>query len=157
MRMFEPTMIDQIDIFIERIHRAASDSTAINMSVIVRHLGLDIAGLLGFGYNLGMQTSEKNRFMLPMLDTGATWSSVFLHWPGSRRVRIGLVAHKIFRSLRGKYLSLVHKMISSRSSMGTDAKKDLYSILAPALGDGSEGLRQSELWAEANMFLPAGM
>lgn len=157
MRMFEPTMIDQIEVFIERIRRAARDSTAINMSVVVRHLGLDIAGLLGFGYDLGMQTSEENRFMLPMLDAGATWSSVFLHWPGSRRFRMGLVAHKIFRNLRGKYLSLVQKMISSRSSLGIDAKKDLYSILAPALGDGSEGLRQSELWAEANMFLPAGM
>lgn len=157
MRVFEPTMIDQVDIFIERIYRAARDSTTINISIVVRHLGLDIAGLLGFGYNLGMQTSEENRFMLPMLDAGATWSSVFLHWPASRRFRIGLVAHKIFRSLRGKYLSLVHKMISSRSSLGIGAKQDLYSILAPALGDGSDGLRQSELWAEANMFLPAGM
>ncbi|KAK6070466.1 cytochrome P450 3A31 [Seiridium cupressi] len=46
-------------------------------------------------------------------------------------------------------------MIKTRSAQDTDAKQDLYSILAPALDIGTEGIRQNELWAEANLFLLA--
>ncbi|KAI1454900.1 cytochrome P450 [Annulohypoxylon moriforme] len=157
MRMFEPTMVEQVDLFIQKIFLSAQKATRtpINITERARYLGLDLAGLLGFGYNLSLQDSDENRFILPMLDAGAYWSGIFLHWPNSRRFRIGLVAVKIFRQLRPKYLSLMEKMITSRAKQDKDARNDLYSIVADSLESKSGGIRQSELWAEANLFLPA--
>lgn len=156
MRIFEPTMVEQVDLFAQRIFHAAQKTTPVNITKRARYLGLDLAGLLGFGYNLDLQTREENRFMLPMLDAGAYWSGIFLHWPNSRRFRIGLIAVKIFRQLRPKYLSLMEKMITSRTKQDKYAQNDLYSVVADSLESKSGGMRQSELWAEANMFLPAG-
>ncbi|KAI2776223.1 cytochrome P450 [Daldinia loculata] len=44
-------------------------------------------------------------------------------------------------------------MIASRQRQDKDAQCDLYSVIADALDSESGGLRQSELWAEANIFL----
>ncbi|KAI1101092.1 cytochrome P450 [Jackrogersella minutella] len=155
MRIFEPTMIDQVDLFTRQILVSAQKSISVNITERARYLGLNLAGFLAFGYDLRLQTSEENRFMLSMLEAGAFWSAIFLHWPNSRRFRLGLVTVKIFRQLRGKYLSVVEKMITSRTKQDKDAQQDLYSILADALDFETGGLRQSELWAEANLFLPA--
>ncbi|KAI0188068.1 cytochrome P450 [Astrocystis sublimbata] len=75
----------------------------------------------------------------------------------ARRFRLGLVAVKTFRQLREPYFALMQKMIQSRMAEKPDAKHDLFSKLAPVLkADGdSGGLRDSELWAEANLFLTA--
>lgn len=47
-------------------------------------------------------------------------------------------------------------MIASRQRQDKDAQCDLYSVIADALDSESGGLRQSELWAEANIFLLVG-
>ncbi|KAI1465636.1 cytochrome P450 [Daldinia caldariorum] len=155
MRMFEPTMIDQINLFIQQILPSALNSAPVNITERSKNLGLNIAGLLGFGYDLGLQTSEENRFMFDMLHAGSLWSSIFLQWPNARRFRLGLISLRVFRQLRGKYLSVVEKMIASRQRQDKDAQRDLYSVLADALDSENGGLRQSELWAEANLFLVA--
>ncbi|KAK8108933.1 hypothetical protein PG984_014734 [Apiospora sp. TS-2023a] len=156
MRAFEPTMIEQVDIYLQRLHADARSSTPVNMTERSRQLGLNIAGLLGFGYDLRLQTEETNQFMLTMLEAGTLWSSVFLQWPGARNFRLGLVLVRIFREFRGRYLSIIEEMIRQRTAMAKDAKHDLYSFVADALDDKSVGgLRQSDLWAESNLFLTA--
>ncbi|KAI5917345.1 cytochrome P450 [Camillea tinctor] len=157
MRAFEPTIIEQIDIFIGNLLVSAQNSQTLDMTEETRRLGLDIAGLLAFGYDLHLQTKESHRFMLTMLTEGTFWSSVFLHFPASRRFRLGLIAVKTFRKLHEPYLSLMQKMIKSRMAEKTDAKHDLFSHIADALNTDTEsgGLRDSELWAEANLFLTA--
>ncbi|KAF7514787.1 hypothetical protein G7054_g15001 [Neopestalotiopsis clavispora] len=92
-----------------------------------------------------------------MLDAGTLWSSVFLQYPGARRFRLALVSVKAFRTLRGAYLGIIEKMINLRTGMPKDAKHDLYSFVADSLNDQSDsGIRDSELWGEANLFLTAG-
>ncbi|XXG99667.1 hypothetical protein Hte_006008 [Hypoxylon texense] len=157
MRTFESTMIEQIDVFIRNLLTSAQNSENVDMTEESRRLGLDIAGLLAFGYDLRLQTDERNRFMLDVLNAGPYWSSVFLHYPGARRFRFGLVAVRVFRKLREPYLALVQKMIGSRMAEGASAKHDLFSHVAHALSADAEsgGLRDSELWSEANLFLTA--
>ncbi|KAI1820807.1 cytochrome P450 [Xylaria intraflava] len=160
LRAFEPTMIKQVDVLLANLLRSAQKPTSasVDMSEETRRLGLDIAGQLAFGYDLKLQTEEKNRFMLTMITKGTFWSSVFLHYPGGRRFRMALVAVKAFRQLREPYFALMQTMINSRMAEEVDAKHDLFSRVAPALrseGDNAGGLRDSELWAEANLFLTA--
>ncbi|KAI1769883.1 cytochrome P450 [Hypoxylon cercidicola] len=158
MHIFEPTMLGQVDLLVRHIFRSTqrSRSTTINMTERARLLGFDLAGLLAFGYNLNLQTREDNSFVLAMLEAGFFWSSVFIHWPLTRRFSIALAALKVFRKLRSQYLSLIEHIISSRTKQDKNAQHDLYSIVADEL-DSSEpdGIRESELWAEATVFLPA--
>ncbi|KAI1799836.1 cytochrome P450 [Daldinia bambusicola] len=139
MRIFEPTMIGQVNLFVQQILPSALNLAPVNITE----------------YDLGLQTSEENRFMVNTIHAVSLWSSIFLHWLNSRRFRLGLVSLQVFRQLRGKYLSVVEKMIASRQRQDKDAQRDLYSVLADALDSENGGLRQSELWAEANLFLVA--
>ena len=158
MRAFEPVMIEQVDVYLRRLLADFRSSTPVNMTERSRQLGLNIAGLLGFGYDLGLQTEETNQFMLTMLEAGTLWSNVFLQWPSARMFRLGLVLVRVFREFRGRYLSLIEEMIRQRTAMAKDARHDLYSFVADSLNDKSGGsLRQSDLWAESNLFLTAGM
>ncbi|KAI1206912.1 cytochrome P450 [Annulohypoxylon truncatum] len=154
MRIFEPTMINQVDLFITYLLQSAKESIPVNITERSKYLSFNLAGLLGFGYDFGMQTSEENKFMPMMLEAGEYWSNIFFQWPNTRKFRLGLVFVQVLRQTRGKYLALVEKMITSRTKQEKDAQQDLYSILAGSLDTGAGGLRQSELWAEANLFLP---
>lgn len=50
---------------------------------------------------------------------------------------------------------MMERIVTARMSEEKHARHDLYSIVADALDAKSGGLRQSELWAEANFFLTA--
>ncbi|KAI1179968.1 cytochrome P450 [Nemania sp. FL0916] len=160
MRIFEPNMLEQVDIFLRRVLKSTqtpgSAPNSINMTESARLLGFDLAALLAFGYNLHLQTRPDNSFVLPMLEAGFFWASVFIHWPLTRQFSIGLALLTVFRRLRSQYLSLVQNMISSRIKQDKHAHHDLYSIVADHLDQSKpDGIRQSELWAEATLFLPA--
>ncbi|TVY83920.1 Cytochrome P450 monooxygenase apf7 [Lachnellula suecica] len=155
MRTFEPIMIEQVDIFCRNLLSQSQSSTPANMSVQTRRLGLNIAGLLAFGYDLRLQTSDDNRFMETVMDTGTFFSNLWLQFPAGRKLRIAFLMLSPLRKLREKYLGLMENMMTSRMSLPKDAKHDLYSFVAEALDAKSDGLRQSELWGEANMFLSA--
>ncbi|KAI1328421.1 cytochrome P450 [Xylariaceae sp. FL0255] len=157
LRAFEPVVIQQVDILLANILHSAENSAPFDVSEQAQRLGFDIAGHLAFGYDLQLQTEERNRFMLNMVTKGSLWSSVFLQYPSMRKFSIGLLAVKSFRQLLGAYLGLVQRMIDARISERIDAKHDLYSRVAHALSqEGTGGIRDSELWAEANLFLTAG-
>ncbi|OTA98268.1 hypothetical protein M426DRAFT_17586 [Hypoxylon sp. CI-4A] len=158
MRIFEPTVIEQVDLLVQHIFHSTQgpQSTTIDMTERARMLGFDLAALLAFGYKLDLQTREENGFILPMLEAGFFWTSVFLHWPSTRKFSIGLVFLPVFRRLRRRYLSLVEYIISSRTKQDKDAHYDLYSVVADELDSTKSGsLRAGELWAEATLFLPA--
>ncbi|KAI1821155.1 cytochrome P450 [Xylaria intraflava] len=161
MRIFEPTMLEQVDLFMRHIFdstRGSSSSTTatINMTERARLLGFELAGLLAFGYDFSLQTRERNRFILPMLEGGLWWSSMFLHWPFIRNLSISWAGPKPFRLLRLKYLSLIEHAVTTRTKQDKDAQHDLYSVIADHLNSSEpDGIRETELWAEATVFLPA--
>jgi cytochrome P450 len=162
MRVFEPKMIEQVDLFASQLLAASRSSRPVNMTEQTRLLGLNLAGLLGFGYDLGLQTNEENRFMLTVLDFGTFYSSLFFQYPLAKNIRyLNRVtfwkAPSPFLQFGGKYLALIEKMINTRTAEEKDAKHDLYSFVADALDvESGGGLRKSEFWAEANLFLTAG-
>lgn len=75
------------------------------------------------------------------------WPAISLTWPLLSRLnkKNGLM---FGRALRG--------IVQARMALPKGAKHDFYSIAAEDVGEGEEGLRRSEIWAEAVFFLPAG-
>jgi len=70
MRVFEQIMTVQIDLFIRNLLRECQRFNPFDISTTARQLGLDIAGILVFGYNMQLQIDKKNHFMLMVLDSG---------------------------------------------------------------------------------------
>ncbi|KAH8646938.1 cytochrome P450 monooxygenase-like protein, partial [Tricladium varicosporioides] len=138
MRVFEPTMIKHVDIFERNLLRASQSSNPVNITKQTRKLGLDLAALLGFGYELNLQTNNENQFIEAVLDTGTWTSNIFLHFPLARRLRLGPVFMFSLLGIRPKYLALMDTMITSRMAEPKDAKHDLYSFVADALATESK-------------------
>ncbi|ETS74977.1 hypothetical protein PFICI_13461 [Pestalotiopsis fici W106-1] len=117
------------------------------MTKYARQLGFNIAGLLGFGYDLGLQTEKTNRSMLTMLDAGTAWSNMSLQYPSLPGFRAALILIKTFRKFHWPYLAIIEKMIRLRTGMAKGAKHDLYSVVANSFNDQSDsGIRDSKLW-----------
>ena len=76
------------------------------------------------------------------------WPSFYVAWP-------------ILRQLNKKnglaFIKAIESIVQGRMALAKDAKHDFYSIAATEnINPGGDGLRRSELWAEAVFFLPAG-
>ncbi|GAW25553.1 putative benzoate 4-monooxygenase cytochrome P450 protein [Rosellinia necatrix] len=165
MRSFEPTMLEQIDVFIERIQQASlstsgvEDLQPVNITDLTKRLGADIVGHLAFGYALNMQTEPTYRFILQGLAVGSYRNNSFMQFPMLKM--LGL--HNFVTILDGyasrmKYKAMLQNMITSRLSQDKHAKNDLYSFVVDHLDiDGSKnGIMTTELWSEALFFFPAG-
>ncbi|XXG94287.1 hypothetical protein Hte_000541 [Hypoxylon texense] len=154
MHTFEPVMLEQIDVFLKQLLISAQSSRPANMTDRTRRLGTDIAGLLGFGYDLRLQVGDENQFMLTILDAMTPRSNVFFHFFSLRRW-VRWISLLFSGEMRLRYMALMEKIVTTRMAEGKHARHDLYSFVADALDAESGGLRQSELWAEANFFLTA--
>ncbi|KAK9794166.1 putative Cytochrome P450 [Seiridium cardinale] len=154
MHAFEPTMTSQVDIFVQQLLDDSEKASAVNISERTRRLTTDIASLLGFGYDLGLQVHEENRFLLPIIDKVMPMSNLFYHWY-SLRTKLRWISVFFSSEMRERYLGLMEKMVKSRMALDKDARHDLYSFVADDLDSGSGSLRQSDLWAECNFFLTA--
>ncbi|KAI4858580.1 cytochrome P450 [Hypoxylon rubiginosum] len=152
LRTFEPTMRNEIDVFLRQLLKAHAEP--VNMTPLCERLATDIAGQLAFGQPLNTQTDATNRiFPRSMISMNAVvsffmaWPAISLTWPLLSRLnkKNGLM---FGRALRG--------IVQARMALPKGAKHDFYSIAAEDVGEGEEGLRRSEIWAEAVFFLPAG-
>ncbi|KAK8024730.1 hypothetical protein PG990_002553 [Apiospora arundinis] len=154
IRSFEPIMSTQVDIFLEQLSRSSEKREIVNVSPRLQRLGLDIIGLLSFGYHFNTQTDESHRFLQEVID-GMSWRiNMYMAFPFAKpleRVFMLCGAPKLL-----KFHHLVTNMIKMRMSEGKDACHDLYSVLADHVGKGQEGLYQGELWPEAIFFIMAG-
>ncbi|CAJ2513104.1 Uu.00g012230.m01.CDS01 [Anthostomella pinea] len=158
MRTFEPTMTEQIDIFIKLLLPSpqGSSNNVVNMSTRCRHLGMDIAGYLGFGYALKLQTDNENRFLLPGMNGGLWRLNIYMQYPSLRKLGYEIVEIAL-TFIKGKgFLSTLTKMIQARLAQDKDAHHDLYAFMADAL-DAPDGdkISLSEIWTEGISFLPA--
>jgi cytochrome P450 len=153
VKAFEPTLLEQIDIYLKLILENSRGSQPVNMSDNIRRLALDIVGKLCFGYPLATQTSEENRFVSTSIAAGLArgylWHHVFI------LSRIWLF--KIFYGSREKYTMLLNKMIKTRIARGADGPRDFYSFLTdPTSNGGERKIPAQELWWEAHFLLVAG-
>ncbi|CAJ2502539.1 Uu.00g099330.m01.CDS01 [Anthostomella pinea] len=154
LQAFEPTMIEQVDIFISQLLASAQSTEPVNMSIRTRQLGMDIAGLLSFGYEFNLQTTDEHRFMFTTLDGQVPSSNVYFNFY-SLRPWVRWITMLLVGKTRERTTRLMEKIVTTRMALEKDARHDLYSFVAHALDAKSGGLRQSELWAEAQFFLTA--
>lgn len=150
MRTFEPTIMVQVDKFVDDLITSSLSSSPIDMTLQCRNLGGDIIGQLAFGYHLNLQSENQNRWLLSGLNLMAYRINIYMQIP------LLIVFEPLLRFFlkrqRGRYLKIITTMIERRLGLEKHAKHDLYSFAADHL-KGGLSLRDSELWSEA-FFLP---
>ncbi|KAI0476348.1 cytochrome P450 [Xylariaceae sp. FL0804] len=153
MRGFEPTMAEQIDVFLLHLRRASQserpEERVVNMARQLKHLGYDVVGHLAFGYPLDLQTAEDNRVVATANTLGNWRLNVYMQWPRLRCLKI-----ERFSGLRRRLLGLIEKMIVARLAQPKDARRDLFYHVADEMS--AEEIRLGNLWSEAVFFIPAG-
>ncbi|OTA96585.1 hypothetical protein M434DRAFT_67275 [Hypoxylon sp. CO27-5] len=158
MRGFEPIMQGQIDIFLNQILLASMTSDVVDMSELSKRLGMDVAGLLAFGYNLNLLTDPANRKLISTIGNGNWRFNTCMQFPLLKKLRIDTIM-AILNYLFGggkDFFRLLKKMIQYRLAESRDAKHDLYSFVAHAMTPSAEEkLSLSDIWSEAFFFFPA--
>lgn len=151
MRLFEPTMIEQIDIMISLFLESynpllAKKVEAVNITTLCKRLGVDLIGYLAFGFGLNTQTDNTYRFLIPGLVAGNFRANLYMQWPTLKKAQIDYFLTLLTRKQRVRYYSLVDKMLATRLAQDIHAKTDLVSFLAE--GFGAEAIRDPEDIAE---------
>lgn len=158
MRDFESTMLEQIDVFIEQIRESSGNATPVDMTDRLKRLGMDIVGLLAFGFPLNMQTDPTYRFMTKGLSVGGYRAHCFMQFPLIRWFGFQYLLLIAAWSQRKKYELMMQRMIRNRLSEDKHARHDLYSVVADHLDtNADEGITTGQLWSEALFFFPAGL
>lgn len=155
MRAFEPIIRNQIAVFLTQL--LESKGRPVNMTPNCRHLGLDIAGLLGFGYDLHLQTNGAHRYLTDAINFGNYRVNMCLQFPPLAKLKPGLIMDLFPNSLRAKLMATIQKMITSRLAQPSDARHDLLSVFREHSNVDTENLRQGQLWTEAVFFFAAGV
>ncbi|KAH8892746.1 cytochrome P450 [Thozetella sp. PMI_491] len=156
MRAFEPTMIEQIDVYLRQMLELSRTSQAADMTAKTKYLALDVVGKLAFGYDLGLQKREENRFVLKAITYGNYRLNIFQQLPELSRFYSAALFDYLFYDAREKYWRLLETMIRSRRAEKQNARADLYSFIADTLPSESESVRWGHFWREALFFIIAG-
>lgn len=151
-------MTQQVNVFLKRLVQASKDNTTVDMTDLSNHLGLDISVELGFGYNLALQTDEKNRWIVNAISTSNWRINIYMQWPSLKSLNLEKLLLPFLLPRVLQYHRLVREMIKSRRAEAEHAKPDLFSFVSgykdPETG---ESLSPRELWSESTFLIPAGM
>jgi cytochrome P450 len=178
MRLFEPTMLEQIDVFLGLLLRSSRNfsepgsdshpisksnpinvSQSINISDNITYLACDIIGLLAFGYGLELQTTSTNHFMVRGMSVANWFLNTRMQYFRLQQLRINDFVNRFETSVREQYRCLLEKMITGRLREDKHIRHDLYSVATEADHDVTKSggnIRISEIWSEAAVFFPAG-
>ncbi|KAK5634526.1 hypothetical protein RRF57_010239 [Xylaria bambusicola] len=143
--------------FIRIPQSSAQPRSPVNMTKKLKRLGIDTVSLLAFGYPLNTQVDEKYRFLIDAYIFGNYRVNVFVQFPLLKKIRIHSFLELFFAKEVRKYFVTTENMIASRVAEDKNIRNDLYSIVADSMNpDGGQYLKDSEIWAEAEFFFPAG-
>ncbi|ETS88141.1 hypothetical protein PFICI_01969 [Pestalotiopsis fici W106-1] len=156
MRAFEPTMAEQVDIFIGQLTECSEKEVHTNMTERFKCLGMDTVGLLAFGFPLNMQTDPTYRFVIRGLNVGGYQNHCFMQYPMLKKLGLHKILVLLGKKQRQKYLAMLQLMIGSRLAEEPHAKNDLYSSVFEHLDNTADGIATSQLWSEALFLFPAG-
>ncbi|KAI0966681.1 cytochrome P450 [Xylaria arbuscula] len=154
MRAFEAVMMDQIDVFLQRLSACQQSPTPVNMTERLDCLTMDIMGQFVFGYPLNLQTDNTYRFMT---DTTANFFlNVALQLPFLSKLRLSNL-RRLRALIRGKsYRHILQKMIRNRLAEGQDAKHNLLFMTDTLRVSDDDETFIEEIRSEATFFLSAG-
>ncbi len=159
MRMFEPTMIEQVDISIQELAPSSQsrEPRYIDMTARCKYLGMDIFGLLAFGYHLRLQSEEPNRFIIDTLKASNYLLNLKMQQPLLARLNLDIFLY-LRAILRGRsYLSTIEKMTKARMSQDEHAQRDFFSFVTNEIKTSRDGkVWGSAIWAEAIFSLSTG-
>lgn len=155
MRLFESTLQQQVDIFIEQLK---STDGPTDITPRCRYVGLDTIGLLAFGYELNTQQDAKHRFVLDGMLAGNFKSNCYFQFPRLHNPGVEKFFASISGRTRARFWAVLNEMTTSRLSMGKHARSDFVSFVA----DGSQGATMDDaqlrelLLSEGLFFVSAG-
>lgn len=155
MRMFEPTMTEQVDLFIQFLFISSKDETPVNMTDRVTYLACDIISLLSLGFPLNVQVDSTYRWMVDGMFLANHLANVRMQQYLLHQLRVFSLLRYFGNDTRERWKRLLERMIRTRTSEEKDGRHDLYSVAAEANSQG-ETMRMSELWSEVISFFPAG-
>ncbi|KAI0009738.1 hypothetical protein F4779DRAFT_580524 [Xylariaceae sp. FL0662B] len=113
MRAFKPTMIEQVDILVKV--KAQSRGRPIDMSWRCNYLGMDVIGLLSFGFALNSQTHERYRLLSEMAPNNRRLNAV-MQVPSIARYRLQVPINMIWQRSRQPVFDLLELMIKRRTA-----------------------------------------
>jgi hypothetical protein len=158
MRIFEPTMAQQIDILLNLLLVASRESQPVNMSDRLEYLSGDIIGFLSFGHSLDLQVSRTNRFIVEGMLAFNHVVNILMQWFRLQQLGISYALSIFTRSTQERYRTFLEKIIRIRTPEPPDIRHDLYSVASSVDADATElgdGIRTSDIWSEAFAFFPA--
>lgn len=156
MRSFEPAMVDQVNTYLKQILEASETSTPVNMTEKARHLALDIVGQLAFGYDLGVQTRQDNRFIMSAMAFGHYRLNIYHSLYFLSYIEPTALLNYLAAEAREKYWRLLQTMIKTRMAQEKNSKPDFYSMVSDALDAEPDTLKGGSMWTEALFFMSAG-
>ena len=160
MRSFEPTILDQIRIFLRKlVHDELKNdwSNPVNMSHCVKRLGLDIMGSFGFGQSFDTQSNAVNRFLIDAITSNNYRSGVYAQIPSMAKFKLEKLFSPSIAAMRQKYGQLMTTLIRTRAMADKYSQHDLLSFLDNAKDpETGEGFDEMELWSESRFLLVAG-
>lgn len=156
-RQFEPVMMRQIDTFLRLLSKSHQDGNPREMSEACKLLGFDISVELGFGYNLELQSSTENRWMVEAMSTSNWRINVYIQWPSLKKLNLEKLLLPILLPKVLRYHRLVKKMVTSRRAEEKHARPDLFSFVSDYTDpESGQKLSSRELWSESTFLIPAG-
>lgn len=158
MRIFEPVMQEQIDVFLQLLLSSCSstEATPVNMTTNLKRLTFDTSALLAFGHNLRTQTDPKHRPLIAAQTAGNHRSNIFLQFPFLYRTKIFSLLELFASDQVLAYYHSIESLIAARVAEPKHVRHDLYSLVVDEINPNGHYLKDSEIWAEAAFFLPAG-
>lgn len=155
MRLFESTLQQQVDIFIEQLR---SSRDPVDITPRCRWVGLDTIGLLAFGYEFNTQRGPDHRFVLDGLFAGNYKSNCFFHFPLLQDLGLEQLLASVSGRSRQRFWEVMHRVTNGRLSMGKNARHDLVSFVA----EGTQGANMGDaelrelMLSEGLFFVAAG-
>ncbi|KAF3023522.1 hypothetical protein E8E14_008136 [Neopestalotiopsis sp. 37M] len=154
IKEFEPTMLEQIDVFINGLTETLNKP--VNMKERCSHMSFDIIGLLSFGYALNLQSDTTNQLLPEKLSRENHRVNIYMQIPSIPRFMLQRYFNMFFKKERDGTAELIGTMIRTRMAQDARAKRDLYSFLADSVNNDDESIRIGDLWLEALFFIIAG-
>lgn len=155
MRLFESTLQQQVDIFIEQLR---SSKEPVDITPRCRWMGLDTIGLLAFGYDFNTQRSSEHRFVLDGMFATGYKINCFFQFPLLQKLGLEKLLTSISGRARARFMAVMDKITTSRLSIGKNARHDLVSFVA----DGAQGASMDDaqlrelMLSEGLFFVSAG-
>ncbi|RYP66638.1 hypothetical protein DL771_007681 [Monosporascus sp. 5C6A] len=126
------------------------------MTERLKRLGIDTVSILAFGKPLNTQSDPEYRFMIDAHIFGNYRCNLFMQFPLLKSMRLYSFLEILFAREVRRYWAAIESLIASRLAEDRHARHDLYSIVAGEMSPSGHNLMDSEIWAEAGFFFPAG-